>query len=85
VLQEDHRTGDREASSRDFQWVVENQELDLLEGSTPSEAEGKPTSGINVRRDGKVGAQATRNSFSPWLEKKERKWGKPLDYGANLE
>jgi hypothetical protein len=30
-LQEDHRAGDREASSRDFQWAVKNQELDLVE------------------------------------------------------
>jgi hypothetical protein len=43
-LQEDHRTGDREASSRDFQRVVENQELDLVEWSPPSETEEEPSS-----------------------------------------
>jgi hypothetical protein len=30
-LQEGHRAGDREASSRDFQRVAKNQELDLVE------------------------------------------------------
>jgi hypothetical protein len=30
-LQEDHRAGDREVSSRDFQWVAKNQKLDLVE------------------------------------------------------
>jgi hypothetical protein len=30
-LQEEHQAGDREASSRDFQWVAKNQELDLVE------------------------------------------------------
>jgi hypothetical protein len=34
--QEDHRAGDREASSKDCQWDVEGNRLDLVEGSTPS-------------------------------------------------
>jgi hypothetical protein len=59
-------------SSRDFQRVAENQELDLVEGSTPSEAEEKPTSSISIRRARKVGAPATRDSFSPLLEKREK-------------
>jgi hypothetical protein len=43
-LQEDHQAGDHEVSSRDFQLVAKNHELDLLEGSTPSETE-KGTTG----------------------------------------
>jgi hypothetical protein len=59
-----------------FQRVAENQELDLVEGSSPSEAEEKPTRSIGVRRAGKVGAPATRDSFSLPLEKKREKRGK---------
>jgi hypothetical protein len=33
-LQEEHRAGDCEARSRDFQRVAENQEFDLVERST---------------------------------------------------
>jgi hypothetical protein len=36
-----HGAGDREASSRNFQRVVKKQELGLVEGSTPSEAENQ--------------------------------------------
>jgi hypothetical protein len=82
-LQEDHRAGGLEASSRDFQRVAENQELDLVGGSAPSEAE-EPTSSISARRV--VGSPATRVSFSPLLEKREReKRGNPLDDGDNLD
>jgi hypothetical protein len=37
--QEYYWAGDREVSSRDFQQVAKNQELNLVEGSTPSEME----------------------------------------------
>jgi uncharacterized Ntn-hydrolase superfamily protein len=38
-LLEDHRARDHEASSMDFRRIAKNQELDLVEGSTPSETE----------------------------------------------
>jgi hypothetical protein len=60
---------------------VANQELENMEGSAPSEAEEKHTSSISIRRAGKVGAPATRDSFFPPLEKKREKRGKPLDDG----
>jgi hypothetical protein len=34
-LQEYNRAGDREVNSRDYQRVVENKELDLMEGLIP--------------------------------------------------
>jgi hypothetical protein len=62
-------------TSQHIQWITENEKLDLVEGSTPSGAENqrlnilegsapskmeeKPTSSINVRRAGYVGASAT--------------------------
>jgi hypothetical protein len=35
-LQEGHRAGNFEASSRNFHWITENEELYHVEGSTPS-------------------------------------------------
>jgi hypothetical protein len=46
----------------------------------------KPTSSICIRRAREVGAPATRDNFSPLLEKKKReKRGKPLDDGDILD
>jgi hypothetical protein len=72
--------------SRDVQWVGANQELKSIEGLAPSETEEKPTSSIIVRRDGKVGAPATWDSFSHrWKKNKREKRGNPLDDGDNLD
>jgi predicted phosphohydrolase len=38
-LQEDHWAGNHEASSRNFQQVTRNEEIDLVEGSASSKVE----------------------------------------------
>jgi hypothetical protein len=55
-LLEDHRAGDREASSRHFQRVAKNQEMDLAERQTPSKMKKEIVHGV---RPGYVGAPAT--------------------------
>jgi hypothetical protein len=82
-LQEGHRPGDHEASSSDFQQVAENQELDLVEGSPPCQAEEKPTSSVSVRRAGYVGAPATPGIMAHLGKEKKRR--KLLDYDENLD
>jgi hypothetical protein len=64
-LREKHRTGNRKADSRIFCRVTKNQELDIVEGSSPSETEEDPTRSFSVRRAGNVVAPATRDGFAP--------------------
>jgi hypothetical protein len=63
-LLEDHRTGDIEASCKDFQRVAKNHKSDLVEGSAPSEKEEEPVRSFGVRGAGNVGAPATMNSLT---------------------
>jgi hypothetical protein len=79
IRQEGFRTGVRKVSHRDVQWVAENEELDLVERSAPSEAEKEAAHAI---RPGDVGAPATQGVMSQWGKEKR---GKSLDYGKNLD
>lgn len=47
--QEDPRAGDGEMSHQDFQWVVDNHVVNILEGLAPSEME-EPTFSVSIRR-----------------------------------
>jgi hypothetical protein len=64
-LWESHQTGNREANCQIIFRVVENQELDIVEGSAPFEMEEEPTSSFSIRRAGNVGAPATMDRFPP--------------------
>jgi hypothetical protein len=74
VRKEGFRTEVREASSRDAPRVVENEELDSMEGSARSELKER-TSSVSVRRDGYVGPPPIVGNFAPigW-EKEEKLW-----------
>jgi hypothetical protein len=52
-LKKYHRAGDREVSSMNFQWVAENQELDLVEWLTPFEMEESSSTTSNASIRGK--------------------------------
>jgi hypothetical protein len=91
VSQEGFRTGICAASNQNVQWVAENVERDLVEGSDPSGAENqglgivegsassktekKPTSSFSIRRVGNVGAQAT---VGKEREKRRKIWMKAM-------
>jgi hypothetical protein len=61
------------------QKVAENDELDVVEGSAPFEAEKEAAQGIRVRD---VGTPATEGVM---VHRGKEKRGKPLDYGENLD
>jgi hypothetical protein len=57
-LQENHWTGDCEANCQMYCWVAKNQDLDIMDGSAPSEVEKR----LHTRvRGGNVRALATMN------------------------
>jgi hypothetical protein len=60
-LQESYWTGDSEVNCQIFCWVADNQELDVVEGSAPSEMDEESTHGFGIRGAGNVGALATRD------------------------
>jgi hypothetical protein len=60
--QEDPRAGIREESTRDVQRVSENEEMDLVKGSAPSETRKEIIHGVGT---GNVRAPTTRDSFAP--------------------
>jgi hypothetical protein len=70
---------DHETSSLNFQRVVKNGGLGMMEGSAPSKAEKEASHGVRARY---VGALST-----PWVmahHRKEEKKIKPLDDGDTL-
>jgi hypothetical protein len=62
----DNRTRDREANCRISYPITKEQELDVVEGSAPSETEKEIVHGVGV---GNVGPPATPDSFAPTVEK----------------
>jgi hypothetical protein len=71
--QEDPRTGDQETSSWDFQRVVDNQGLGIVEGSPPSKAVEEP-----------LACLAQEESETWESEREEEAEEKNLDDGENL-
>jgi hypothetical protein len=65
----DLRAGDHEGSTRDAQSVSGNKELDVVEGSAPSETKKETVHGV---RAGFVGAPATPGVIAPLLGERER-------------
>jgi hypothetical protein len=49
-IQEDHRAGDHEANSRDFQQVTKNDGLDIVEGSALYKTEKETAHGVSARK-----------------------------------
>jgi hypothetical protein len=69
-LQENYWTGDRETNCHIYCWVADNQGLDLVEGSIPSEIEEPPCS-FSIRGARKVGTLTTWDSFGPTVGKEK--------------
>jgi hypothetical protein len=67
-LRENVRAGDREANCHVFRQDAENEGLDIVEGSAPSETEKDIAHGV---RAGNVGAPANLGSFAPQNGKKD--------------
>jgi hypothetical protein len=68
-LRENHHTGNPEVNSWVFCWVVENQELNIVEGSAPSEMEKEIAHrGVGAAN---VEALATVGSFTPTIGKEK--------------
>jgi hypothetical protein len=67
--QEEPRAGIHQVSKQDFQLVLENKEMDLVERLAPSKMKKEIVHGVGA---GNVEAPATRDSFAPPKEKK--KW-----------
>jgi hypothetical protein len=78
IRQEGFRTGVRKASNRDVQRVAENEELDLVERSAPSEAEKEAAHGIGA---GDVGAPTTQGVM---VHRGKEIRGRALDCIENL-
>jgi hypothetical protein len=55
--------------------LQKNQELDIVEGSSPFKTEDEPTCGLGVRRGRNVGAPATQGSFAQAFGKKKKNTG----------
>jgi hypothetical protein len=68
-LQEGSRTGDHKAISRIFGQDAENEGLEIVEGSAPSETEKETAHGV---RAGNVGTPATLGSFAPTIGKRRK-------------
>jgi hypothetical protein len=76
-LREEHGTLVREASSWDVQRVTESEELDIVEGSAPSETVEESTRMFSIRT-GDVGAPATWDR-SPTVQEKKMSHEKTLE------
>jgi hypothetical protein len=67
-LIQDFQRKDHETNSRDFQRVMKNQGLDIVDGSDPAKTENEIAHGVGA---GNVGALATWDNFAPTVGKKK--------------
>jgi hypothetical protein len=57
-------------SNQCVQWVAENEELDLVEGLTPSKMEEKRTSNVNIEEPDMWEHRPLQGPWPPWEREK---------------